>query len=173
MRLALQRFVSSFTRLEPAYRDEDYLLFLNTFEELELTQSKPLPERVRTAKLLQTNYDTNAQSYMAFMVMPSLAKAVTNACEPKARLIALETALAIERFRLAMTNALPGTLDELVPQYCLSRPLDPFDRQPLRYKKLKRGYVVYSIGADGVDNGGVGRDHKRKGKYDLTITVER
>jgi len=55
MRLALQRFVSSFTRLEPAYRDEDYLLFLNTFEELELTQSKPLPERVRTAKLLQTN----------------------------------------------------------------------------------------------------------------------
>ena len=46
------------------------------------------------------------------------------------------------------------------------------DEQALRFKKLTRGYVVYSIGADGVDNGGVERAGLTN-DYDLTITVER
>jgi hypothetical protein len=45
-------------------------------------------------------------------------------------------------------------------------PLDPFDGQPLRYKKLPKGYVVYSNGEDGKDDGG---DEKK----DITFTVER
>jgi hypothetical protein len=43
---------------------------------------------------------------------------------------------------------------------------DPFDGQPLRYKKLAKGYVVYSVGEDGKDDGG---DEKK----DITFTVER
>jgi hypothetical protein len=34
-------------------------------------------------------------------------------------------------------------------------PLDPFDGQPLRCKLLPDGVVVYSVGYDGADNGGV------------------
>jgi type II secretory pathway pseudopilin PulG len=108
------------------------------------------------------------------MVMPSWSKAMRTAAETKARLVALKTALAIERFRLANGNALPATLDALVPNYCPSLPRDPFDEQPLRYKKLARGYVVYSIGADGIDNAGAERtNRKNMSDYDLTITVER
>jgi hypothetical protein len=33
-------------------------------------------------------------------------------------------------------------------------PADPWDGRPLRYRRLPDGAVVYSVGADGVDNGG-------------------
>jgi hypothetical protein len=34
-------------------------------------------------------------------------------------------------------------------------PLDPFDGQPLRYKRVPDGVLIYSVGLDGVDDGGV------------------
>ena len=43
---------------------------------------------------------------------------------------------------------------------------DPFSNRPLRYKKLAKGYVVYSVGEDGTDDGG---DEKQ----DITFVVER
>lgn len=88
---------------------------------------------------------------------------------------ATRTGLAIERYRLARANALPESLSALVPVYLPAVPLDLFDGQPLRYRKLPRGYVVYSIGSDLSDDGGkespvepMEGDH-----YDLTFTVER
>ena len=33
-------------------------------------------------------------------------------------------------------------------------PLDPYDGQPLRYRRLADGIAVYSIGKNGVDDGG-------------------
>ena len=54
-------------------------------------------------------------------------------------------------------------------------PTDPFDDQPLRFKKLARGYVVYSIGPDFTDDGGKEKpaDAKDTDHYDITFTVER
>ncbi len=75
------------------------------------------------------------------------------------------TALGVERFRLA-NQRVPERLDELVPAYLNSVPADPFDGRPLRYKKLAKGYVVYSVGENGVDDGG---DENK----DITFTVER
>ena len=45
-------------------------------------------------------------------------------------------------------------------------PDDPFNGRPLRYKKLVKGYAVYSVGEDGKDDGG---DEKK----DVTFVVER
>jgi hypothetical protein len=56
-------------------------------------------------------------------------------------------------------------------------PLDPFDGAPLRYKPLVKGYVVYSIGPDGHDDGGkeppIRRRDTEQVPEDITITVER
>jgi len=154
------------------YRDEDYLLFLNTVDERRSAHGLAGLARIRRHELLDTYYVTNTQSLVAEMVMPSWRKAMRTATETKARLIALKAALAVERYRLAHSNALPDTLDVLVPQYLPSPPRDPMDEQPLRFKKLSRGYVLYSIGADGIDNGGVERGGLTN-NYDVTITVER
>ncbi len=86
-----------------------------------------------------------------------------------------QTALAIERYRLA-NGRLPDQLSDLIPAFLPAVPADPFDGKPLRYKKLGKGYVVYSVGDDGVDNGGAEKNSKGLSYgdgTDITFTVER
>ena len=78
----------------------------------------------------------------------------------------LLAALAVEKYRLA-ASLLPEKISDLAPAEI---PSDPFDGQPLRYKKLAKGYVVYSVGEDEVDNGGT---EGYSTGTDITFTVER
>jgi hypothetical protein len=62
-------------------------------------------------------------------------------------------AVAAERYRLGHGDW-PRALADLVPAYLPAVPLDPFDGQPLRYRRTDGGAVVYSVGEDGRDDGG-------------------
>src|SRR5207302_64130 len=55
----------------------------------------------------------------------------------RAQLRSAAAAMAVERFRRDR-DRWPGTLDELVPAYLKAMPLDPYDGQPLRMRRLKR-----------------------------------
>jgi hypothetical protein len=66
----------------------------------------------------------------------------------------LTTLLALERFRDEQ-GTWPARLEELIPKLIQAVPLDPHDGKPLRYKKLPDGVVVYSVGPDGIDDGGL------------------
>jgi hypothetical protein len=70
--------------------------------------------------------------------------------------------LAAERFRLA-ERRWPDRLDGLVPRYLAAVPIDPFDGQPLRFRRLEDGLVIYSVGLDRTDDGGK-LDRKRPGE---------
>ena len=59
-----------------------------------------------------------------------------------------------------------------MPDYLIVAPIDPFDGKPLRYKKLAKGYVVYSIGTNETDNGG-SETIGETGPLDVTFTVKR
>jgi hypothetical protein len=61
--------------------------------------------------------------------------------------------VAVERYRRAK-NRWPDGLSQLVPAYLLKVPLDPFAGNPLRYRSVDDGIVIYSVGPDGEDNGG-------------------
>jgi hypothetical protein len=50
----------------------------------------------------------------------------------------------------------PESLTELVPEYLPALPIDYGDRRPLRYRRLREHYLLYSIGNDGQDDGGIG-----------------
>ena len=108
--------------------------------------------------------------------LPSIQILLKLEAEYAANLRLATTALAVERFRLAHGKT-PEKLDELVPQFLSAVPLDPFNGQPLRYHRLNKGYVIYSIGDDCHDDGGrePPRDLKSNVKpgYDITFTVER
>jgi len=75
-------------------------------------------------------------------------------CRCQADLRATYVALACERYRLKHERW-PGSLEELVTAKLLDAiPLDPYDGQPLRYRRTKEGFVVYAIGPDNLDNDG-------------------
>jgi len=64
------------------------------------------------------------------------------------------TAIALKRYQLRHEH-LPDGLTELTPDFLPAVPFDPIDGNPLRYHNNGDGtYLLYSIGDDGVDNGG-------------------
>jgi hypothetical protein len=58
----------------------------------------------------------------------------------------------------------PAELKELVPKYLQRVPFDPFSSKPLIYRPQGTNWLLYSIGEDGVDDGGkrVGRSSPGK-----------
>jgi hypothetical protein len=83
------------------------------------------------------------------------------------------TAVAIERFRLTK-GALPRDLATLVPVYLDQVPIDPFDGQPIRYRRTKPGYRLYSVFEDGQDHDGKGKDEvNRNAPHDWPFIVAR
>lgn len=65
----------------------------------------------------------------------------------------LWTALAAERYRRKHTHW-PESLDKLCPQFLVFVPLDPFDGQAIRYRRVADGVIIYSVSSDGTDNNG-------------------
>ncbi|MEX2174250.1 MAG: hypothetical protein WD872_07800, partial [Pirellulaceae bacterium] len=65
----------------------------------------------------------------------------------------LQTDLAIRLYRHDQGRP-PDRLDDLAPRYLSAVPLDPFSGQPLVYRPGTYSFVLYSVGQDGVDNGG-------------------
>ena len=65
------------------------------------------------------------------------------------------TVAALERHRLG-TGGYPKTLDDLVPRFLTTVPLDPMDGQPQRYRLNTDGtFTLYSVGPNHTDDGGV------------------
>jgi hypothetical protein len=90
---------------------------------------------------------------VARLLLPALDK-VFAACRRKhAQVRCLVAALAAERYR-QKHGRWPESLAGLAPDYLAAVPLDPFDGQPLRYRRLADGVVVYSVGVDKTDDGG-------------------
>jgi hypothetical protein len=65
----------------------------------------------------------------------------------------LSTALAVERYRRAQ-GRWPDSLEPLAGLLPPSLAVDPYNGQPLHLKRLADGLVIYSVGPDGIDNGG-------------------
>ena len=71
--------------------------------------------------------------------------------------VILQTHLAIRLFQLD-ENRLPESLDALVLEYLPSVPQDAFASGPLTYRLSDEGYVLYSIGPNSQDDGGIERN---------------
>lgn len=63
-------------------------------------------------------------------------------------------AIALERFRLAR-GKYPESLDQLAPQFMSEVPNDLIGGQPLKYRLTNGAFVLYSIGWNEKDDGGI------------------
>ena len=74
-----------------------------------------------------------------------------------------EVALALRLYRKER-GRYPEDLQALAPKFLPSVPSDPYDGKPLRYRKLAKGFKVWSVGGNRKDDGGVKvRDWWRRG----------
>lgn len=138
------------------------------FEIHEILKQSPLSRKERFRHI----EESLREGYPAYFVYIYNAWAIAHT-----RQAALLTAIAVEKFRLRV-GRLPERLDELVPLELAQVPPDPVDDQPLRYRKLERGYVVYGLGGDGEDGGGVEENQSGVFAYpssqpDVVVKIER
>ena len=91
---------------------------------------------------------------LSWMMIPALCRFLEQKCRENCAIAATQILIALKCSKVR-TGELPDSLDELVPEYFPEVPLDDFDGKPMKYSKEKR--VVYAVGADLEDNGGVSK----------------
>ncbi|MCX7643538.1 MAG: type II secretion system protein GspG, partial [Armatimonadetes bacterium] len=87
------------------------------------------------------------ENSVAKLLVPSFPQAFLKAANFHALQRLTQVAIALRLYRRE-NGRYPETLQELVPQYLPSVPLDPFDGKPLRYERLRNGFKIWSIGQD-------------------------
>lgn len=88
---------------------------------------------------------------------PAAQAALDRELEPRSRADLMQVAFALSAYR-ADHGSYPATLDELAPRYIDAVPPDLFTGKPPIYRpKEGGGYVLYSVGHDATDNGGLSR----------------
>ena len=135
-------------------RESDYLQSLRYFREL--LEAAPLPESRRLARVrdIQDRLDASGFRRRYFRNTElSLGRDVHMAYEHRALCRCARAALAVDRYH-KQHGALPDSLDAVVPEYLEQVPIDPFAGGPVRYVRRENGFVVYSVGENGTDDGG-------------------
>jgi hypothetical protein len=150
----LHRMVEHLKQPGSLKAEHDYLE--TSFQQLLSARKETFPDRLKTADLIQQRATEAANQGLLFCgwSLPSLTGAVRREATCLANLRLAVTAVALEQFRAAHDNRYPASLSELTPKYLDAPLMDPFDGQPLRYRKQDAGYVLYSIGPDLKDDGG-------------------
>ncbi len=167
-------FVLSLTGLEE--RDLDF--YLQTMDKSISLAALPPPSSLTLTNYLESanNVAQHKWDILSMMMLAPLSRAIVSEASTQARIRLATTALAVEAFRRERVR-LPTALRELTPQFLDAVPMDPFDGAPLRYRLLAHGYTIYSIGADGHDDGGREPPERKKftdnTTYDITFIVER
>lgn len=82
----------------------------------------------------------------------------------------IDVVIALAAYRLE-NDAYPDELDQLKPGFLSDIPNDPYADGPLRYKRLRTGCLVYSVGPNGEDEGGEFDDSVWPEKDDVVARI--
>jgi hypothetical protein len=88
-----------------------------------------------------------------------------------ARARSARMAIAVARFRHDHGGEAPTLIEDLVPAYIAALPRDPFSDGALRYRRSSDSFVVYSVGADGNDDGGQVEPQRLLGRQIVTKDI--
>ena len=147
--------------------EQDYLE--TTFEQLLAARKEAFPERLKNAAVAQqrATETTNGTLLLNNSWLTGYASIISLEARCLANLRLALTAVALEQFRAAH-HQYPSALSELTPTYSGAMLMDPFDGQPLRYRKQSAGYVLYSVGPNLKDDGG---ERMNKNSGDMVFAV--
>jgi hypothetical protein len=116
-------------------------------------EAAKLPSDKQLPRLKELENDLWKESVLLRMLVPGVFK-VNSAClRSMAEFRSATAALAVERYRLEH-HKWPDRLPDLVPNYLSKVPIDPFNGEPLQFRRFDKGVKIYSVGDDCVDNEG-------------------
>jgi hypothetical protein len=155
----LQMRLSALVYAPRLYRDHAHLLrryneFLEVAEQPPWEQMPQWEGFDHEFRALRGEMLKQGHLIYSLLLMPRMSKVAGATLRDQAMLSTAIVALAAERFRLGHKRW-PETLQELCPAHLPEVPPDPYTGEPLRYAVEADGVVVYSVGPDGVDGGGV------------------
>jgi hypothetical protein len=147
---------------------EDHALYLSLMTRRVQDAQRPVHEQAALDKeFVQVVRSLPKRAFITQSLLPaSSTVGETFRCK-HAYIRCANVALGVERFRCEK-KAWPESLDQLRPQYLTAGPLDPFDGEPLRYRRVEDGVIIYSVGQDAVDNNGnLNRKHPNQPGADI------
>lgn len=143
-------------------RNDDLCQYLGFFERMIAAAKKPIPQARNEFDQIEQDLaalgksNLNRVRYMlTTLLLPAVGAGLDAVARGNSMNDAAMTAIAIERYRRDR-GQIPDDLKQLVPEFLLQVPTDAFDGKPLRYVVKDGEYLIYSVGKDGVDNGGQG-----------------
>jgi len=111
-----------------------------------------LPEALPEYNVLRNHEFSILQMYEKVFI-PGFRSVVVRFYDSSARVTTARAAIAIEKLRVN-GGELPANREAMTESMKAVWPIDPFSGNPLGYKRVDEGYIVYSVGRDFEDNGG-------------------
>ncbi len=157
--------------LKDVNRDVDALVRVARVEEPQLSDAHKayVQRRAALAHRIQSNdelrdYLSNAasresalaeliSSVLSDLVMPAMHASLEAEARGRAANQVASIVFAVCAFR-AENGRIPSSLQQLVPKYLPTLPVDRFSGRPARYLPTADGYLIYSVGPNGKDEGG-------------------
>lgn len=112
-----------------------------------------LPVEQQEDKFIQLEKTVPQRSRLIRELAPAMSKVSEANRRVKAMLRCGIVMVALERYRIR-NNRWPSSLTELVPTFVEQVPVDLYDGQFVRFRRLSDGVMVYCVGPDKQDNGG-------------------
>jgi hypothetical protein len=97
-----------------------------------------------------------------------LGRILPNYGENQAELYGVIQVVALRLYH-AEKGKYPTALGELVPRYLADLPMDPFTGKPFVYLPMEKDFLLYSVGPNRVDDGGVPREAAKDENYDIVF----
>lgn len=128
--------------------------------QVDLAVMKPSLERRQRLDALEGEVESLSRIHVLLKnLLPSLLRSVDAYDRMATRCTLATIARDLRAYKVAH-GAFPDILDELVPEYLASVPIDRFSGNPLCYRKAGEGFAVYSVGNNRTDDGGVDDEWK-------------
>ncbi|MEZ6145806.1 MAG: hypothetical protein R3B91_10410 [Planctomycetaceae bacterium] len=158
---AMRQFNEHYDEIHIAMQEPDLSTRLRDLNAIwERRETKMLTDEIDKAHALlfglRSALKESAANIVVLFTAPAVDRVVIAEEESKLRMQLVDTGYALAEYR-AETGSFPDSLESLVPEQLDELPIDPYSDELYRYKRTDGGFLLWSVGPDGFDDGG--KDH--------------
>lgn len=167
-----------YDEIESILGTNDFAKQAQKIRDLEFAFEENIEEQDGTVKLAvfllggRTGRGKLAAGYLGNLLLPAVSQIIEAGGRNAAYEANTRIAIALERYRLK-NIATPQSLQQLVPEFLSKVPLDPFSGTlPIYDPQQGDPYLLYSVGHNGVDDGGASMKNAAYDESDVTAVPE-